>query len=189
MWSRGLLNRLTLWLFLFLTTSLCTSKVTVHVRISKTLIASRRFFRKRRGLSRWSVEDRRLESTQFGGRFRGGSCFRCWILIGAVNLGNEVALAFGIVDALVSMSVELANSTRSRNALLSRCSTHYCPAHKLYVITLPHCMCRSLYVAKNYVCLATHFHCFEDVDVENGTVSGEQAVQSTSHIFLRDLIV
>ena len=59
-------------------------------------------------MSRWLTEDRCLESTQFSRRFRDGRRFRSWILISAVNLGNEIALAFGILDALVPMSVQLA---------------------------------------------------------------------------------
>jgi len=56
MWSRCFLNWLALWLFVFVTTSLCASKLTVGCGIN-VLITGRRLFRKRACLSRRLVED------------------------------------------------------------------------------------------------------------------------------------
>jgi len=87
------------------------------------------------------------------------------------------------------MSALLAKCKTLHSSQRADVNTHNCPAHKLYAVTLPHRVCRSLYIAKDYVCLTAHLHGLEDVDVENGTVGSEQAVQRTSHLFFRDLVV
>lgn len=65
------------------------------------LLTSWGFLGQRGGLSRRPVENGGLKGAQLRGSFRGNLCgFYSWVLVGAVNLGDEVAFAFGILDAL-----------------------------------------------------------------------------------------
>lgn len=118
-----------------------------------------------RNSARGTAEDGLLKVCRdTAGTSASGGCNIC-----APKPGDDVGGPFGIDNFLKIVST--ANITR----LLSE--THHFFAKKVKSLESTHCLCTSLDILKDNVCLTSHFLGLHSHDVENGTVSGKQGVK------------